>query len=934
MASSKENGLSFKIGVNLESLESGMNKAVEVVGKAVVDIGAALAKLGPANVKAFEEASEAFTEFGDKITERGKEIKETGESVFEAFKKLGEGFGEIQAVLAGGEAFEKSIDALKEQGEHVEALSGAFGLSASKATVLNTALTKLGIDQAGYAAIALSLRQKLLDNGTAFDQLGIATRDANKQILPTQALIANIVAKLDEYQAGLERNVMAQQLTGQSYEDLAKLAKLNDEALEEAAKSTAAYHEQLDPQRVKDYKAALIEANEALEGIQLAIGRAVMPKLAELGNWLGSDGPGATEVAIEAMSALGDAFDAVSEAVQAVWQIFSDACLGIQNICSAALGTDSQAVGALQFFVNVVKLIEVAFIGLRVGVELAVESIKAELAELGGRLVTFAQMAKHAFELDWNGVKQAWRDGMSSLDAIVEESQQRIVDIATRGRQDMVKALLPTEYPKPPAAKDEPSGHKSAVSLSGGSGKEMKAGPDTLSVLKAENDAALALDKEYQKENQAINEAAYKHGQIDLQRYYDTRTAIEQMGLQASIDAKTKERDAVAAAMKAAQGDAQEQAQLKTRRIALDGEIAVLQAQYASAGVAGQQAMTDALRAYNVQLEQSRIDKQQTDAKRDVDAQRAQLQQLKSLKAVSDADALAQETQFQQTLYDIDLKALQAKRKLAQDNGDAAEATQINKQIETLQQQHDKTMLDLAQQTAQQSNRLYVSMINGLDNMFATGLNRMMQGTLKFRDAFKQMWAQLGQMFAQQVSQMAAHWLSTEIAKTAATAMGVQTRTTTEQTGAAESMAANGAATSQNILNDSWQVASGVYKAIAGIPYVGPFLAPAMAVAAASTVSGYAGRIASASGGYDIPAGVNPLTQLHEKEMVLPAKYAEVIRGMAAGDGSGNAGKGGGGVTVHINAVDSNSVKRLFMDNGPALAKALQQHVRNNGSLR
>jgi len=37
----------------------------------------------------------------------------------------------------------------------------------------------------------------------------------------------------------------------------------------------------------------------------------------------------------------------------------------------------------------------------------------------------------------------------------------------------------------------------------------------------------------------------------------------------------------------------------------------------------------------------------------------------------------------------------------------------------------------------------------------------------------------------------------------------------------------------------------------------------------------------SAAGGFDIPSGVNPVVQTHQKEMILPAEYAEVIRGMA-----------------------------------------------------
>jgi hypothetical protein len=64
--------------------------------------------------------------------------------------------------------------------------------------------------------------------------------------------------------------------------------------------------------------------------------------------------------------------------------------------------------------------------------------------------------------------------------------------------------------------------------------------------------------------------------------------------------------------------------------------------------------------------------------------------------------------------------------------------------------------------------------------------------------------------------------------------------------------------------------------------------------ARAAIVAGTAIAAASAEGGYDIPAGTNPVTQLHEKEMVLPKAQADVIRGLAA-----NGGKGGAGVTLH-----------------------------------
>jgi hypothetical protein len=114
--------------------------------------------------------------------------------------------------------------------------------------------------------------------------------------------------------------------------------------------------------------------------------------------------------------------------------------------------------------------------------------------------------------------------------------------------------------------------------------------------------------------------------------------------------------------------------------------------------------------------------------------------------------------------------------------------------------------------------------------------------------------------------------------------------------------------------------ATAAMASVAVIPGWGWAAAPGVGASTYGLAMGY---MASAEGGYDIPGGVNPLAQLHQREMVLPAKQADVIRGMADGGGAG------GGVTVHINAVDSHSVKRLFTEHGSALVKALKTQTRN-----
>lgn len=111
------------------------------------------------------------------------------------------------------------------------------------------------------------------------------------------------------------------------------------------------------------------------------------------------------------------------------------------------------------------------------------------------------------------------------------------------------------------------------------------------------------------------------------------------------------------------------------------------------------------------------------------------------------------------------------------------------------------------------------------------------------------------------------------------------------------------------------------FASTAAIPIVGPALAPGAAAAATALAEGFAIAatasaalsVASARNGFDIPAGVNPLTQLHEKEMVLPAPQANVIRDLAK---TGGEGKGGAITIVNNTSAKIGKVTEQRMSNG------------------
>lgn len=127
--------------------------------------------------------------------------------------------------------------------------------------------------------------------------------------------------------------------------------------------------------------------------------------------------------------------------------------------------------------------------------------------------------------------------------------------------------------------------------------------------------------------------------------------------------------------------------------------------------------------------------------------------------------------------------------------------------------------------------------------------------------------------------------------------------------------------------NEAAVAGAAAYASTAAIPIVGPFLAPAAAQTAYMGALSYMGALVlpSAEGGWDVPR--DSLAQIHEREMVLPQEYADVIRSM--GDRGARARQGN---QINISAVDARSVLRLFRQHGSALADSLRRQRRNFNS--
>jgi hypothetical protein len=341
-----------------------------------------------------------------------------------------------------------------------------------------------------------------------------------------------------------------------------------------------------------------------------------------------------------------------------------------------------------------------------------------------------------------------------------------------------------------------------------------------------------------------------------------------------------------------------------------------------------QQQARDAARVNDVQLASWR---DTALARVDMDAEAARNRA--ALGEISAAQLLAQEAAFEEQRYQIRLSALEASLGAVDPERDPASWAQRHAELQALELAHQARLAQIrgeaAVQSAGQMTAVWADMSSRLSGLWDSGVNAMMNGTLTWSGAVRAAGLEVVGWFSTQVVKpIVMSWLFGENAKTAATQAGTAQRLLVEGWAAIKSVAIWAASAVKKILIWAWEAAAAAFSAMASIPYVGPFLAVGAAAAAVTMVAGFAKNISSAEGGFDIPGGINPLTQLHQREMVLPQRYADVIRSLAE-----RGGGGGEGLTVNvnhtINALDGRSLERVLVENSHSVAKAVNAAVRN-----
>lgn len=208
-----------------------------------------------------------------------------------------------------------------------------------------------------------------------------------------------------------------------------------------------------------------------------------------------------------------------------------------------------------------------------------------------------------------------------------------------------------------------------------------------------------------------------------------------------------------------------------------------------------------------------------------------------------------------------------------------------------LQNEQEKTTASMAQ---------FKSLSDSIESAWANSIKGVAMGTQSITQGLKGMFKGVLDSMISMLAQMAAKWLAQQLLmKVLGKAFGLG-----------------------EIAKESAKAGAGGVASMAAAPFPLNLGAPAFGASMAALAMSFA-PLASASGGFDIPAGLNPMTQLHAEEMVLPAAIANPLR-----DSLADGGMGGGTTNVTIHAMDSSSFEQFLKANPAAFAAGMKTAAR------
>jgi hypothetical protein len=828
------------------------------------------------------------------------------------FKKIGEAtskvldlFTKMTLVLAGGGALKKFITDANEWNSTAGKMAVQLGTTSEKASVLNVALTRLGIDSDTYLGASQKLSKQVQSNSAAFDVLGVKVRDASGAYRPVTELMGEVNQKLAEITNPIEQNIAGQQVYGKGWAEVRSILKLTSEQMQASEARARELGLIVGPEGVamsKQYTLQMRDLGLVANSLEHHVGSALLPVFVQLGAVLSKHAGPVAQAFGETMETVGritqGVFGVVTEFVGLVLGGFKS----MGAVVTSAMGVD--AVGGMELFGNALKVVEMAFVGLRTATQLGLEFIKYMVEGSVQNVLRFADVTQKALALDFEGAKRAWANGTKIIEETQAEHWENMKRIAGEGAAQMNEIALRGGKAEPAAAKgpDLSKGPKYQFKPDEKPGESRMAGWQAeLSERKAAIERQGLLEGKFRQMSLADERAYWGQlmglsGLSEAEKSALTRKAaeLEMADIKNTFDVRVKTLHAEEEAYKNNFGE-KLRIELQVQAMYAKGTTEYAEAEKRIAALrreAAQQAQ---------QVAQAQADARRQALLSGIALEEQTLQQAEALGLVSHEQVLAQEQQFEERRYQIAYAALQDRLALlAGSDEDPVKLAQTQAEKEALEQGHQLRLNKIKGDLSQTQLDPVVNVYKAAEQALGGAINGMINRTMTLGQAMKTVWQSITSTVISEISKQLAKKVAAWAVEKALALAGIGTKAVEAGAGAAASAAS--------------------------IPYVGWILAIGALAAVMGAVNSAKSSVPSAYAGYDIPAGLNPMTQLHEREMVLPAKHADVIRLMAESQTSAPGAGGGGGVTLNGVPMPGG----FFMANQKELVQALTHAQRNN----
>jgi len=954
-----------------EALREGMLASATAAEKAkasIAQVNAELKAMSTTAAPAAEHVEHGLAGIAASAREMGVQLHESVAGLREIRESL-ISFGELMMAAFAVEEIHRFAEAMGEAAEKTYHVAQQLGLTMAQTQGLAAAAAATGIP---FDALTKGMGQmdlRLEKNPKLFRDLGILIPQNATQMQVLNAVMDRFNGMAD----GPNKTAIAMALMGRAGKEL--IPFLNEGSagfaeLIEKAKEYGAVNEEAAGKGVK-LAESLNEGKLAMLGLKMTLSDAFAPLLTELVDGFNGMVKAMTE-SYNTGGALKVVFDAIGEAFHAVGDILGAVGAAFSVMFS---GTGSGAVDWAAVIKTVIDIVVMLFKVVIAAVVTLVEGFKIGFDEMIGQVIdwygriatTFEQVGEvidimkvefqmlgriveDSLSLRWGSIAADWDAGLAQIDNVVRTRGKQIADDARAyaqqaqgwfasadGERDKLAQYWAhagdTAAPpkstgiKLPKHGEDPGGD---LSTAGDKGKHHKAKDELVQQLEAaltakklawaaEQDArgtaiafSLQVEADYwskilQRTNlsakdRAAIETKYLavHSQIIREKW-----AIEEDGYKRSL----------------AEADKNEAAKLLLAQKHLDvvGHMFGLESkEYAAAQAEIVRIKRDAAQQI-VELERIRQEASDRANLAEITAAENLAKQRVALGVETNAQLLAQDRQFEERRFQIELQAAQRNLKAVDPSKDPVKYAQLARQIETLEQQHQLKLTQIDQQAALQRTAIQRTAIASTAQLWSSNIAKLITLQQGFSATLKGLYQGMVQIVSNALATILEQWLVKHIS-------------TLLLGRAASSAAAVAQVTSAIGLAGANGVAS-----FAAAPWPIDMGAPAFGASMAAAAAAFAPAASAAGGWWDVPTDTP--TMIHAREMVLPAWAAQPLRTMLGGGAANNnspaaANDGGEHYHLHFNGpTDKASIEKWLMTHQHGVAKAAKAAARNGAKV-